>query len=66
MQALRENVEDMAYASASLGFGALGAVTSFVSKVCDRQYDRMQDRKRQKNQREQEVRSDRKVQKHDQ
>lgn len=66
MQALRENVEDMAYASASLGLGALGAVTSFVSKVCDRQYDRMQDRKRQKNQREQEVRSDRKVQKNDQ
>ena len=66
MQALRENVEDIAYASASFGIGALGAVTSFVSKACDRKYDRMRDRKRQKNQREQEVRHDRKVQKHDQ
>lgn len=66
MQALRENVEDVAYASASFGIGALGAVTSFVSKACDRQYDRMRDRKRKKNQREQEVRPDRKGQKHDQ
>ena len=66
MQALRENVEDIAYASASFGIGALGAVTSFVSKACDRKYDRMRDRKRQKNQRGQEVRHDRKVQKHDQ
>lgn len=66
MQALRENVEDMAYASASFGIGVLGAVTSVVSKACDRQYDRIRDKKQQKNRRAQEVRTDRKVQKHDQ